>query len=207
MLFRSNCLYLALKAGGLSDIKLQQLVLTLKNRTIHKCDLSKVCDALEIHIELITIKNDGLSRIEHYGKGYDEKYDIGLVKGHYFINDYTELTSYCLEHYEEVQGIKDCHKIYKKLNDKYKKCNDRFIKAFQLFKILISNVGKLITPMPLTEEVMRTQFYDKVNEYETLEYTKNSYRLEEYKENDKEHYKIFFDFETITSEEKHKPYL
>ena len=48
---------------------------------------------------------------------------------------------------------------------------------------------------------MKTQFYDKVDEYETLEYTKNSYRLEEYKEKDKEHYKIFFDFETITSEE------
>jgi len=205
--YKHNCLYLALKAGGLSDIKLQQLVLTLKNRTIHKCDLSKVCDALEIHIELITIKNDGLSRIEHYGKDYDEKYNIGLVKEHYFINDDTELTSYCLENYEEVKEIKECNKIYNKLNDKYKKRNDRFIKAFQLFKILISNVGKLITPMPLTEEVMRTQFYDKVDEYETLEYTKNSYRLEEYKEKDKEHYKIFFDFETITSEEKHMPYL
>jgi tRNA1(Val) A37 N6-methylase TrmN6 len=55
--------------------------------------------------------------------------------------------------------------------------------------------------MPLTEEVMRTELYDKVDEYETLEYTNNSYRLEEHKEKDKEHYKIFFDFETITSEE------
>ena len=53
---------------------------------------------------------------------------FGFVKGHYVINDYTELTSYCLENYEEVKYIKDCNKIYKKYNDKYKKCNDIFIK-------------------------------------------------------------------------------
>ena len=44
--YNHNCLYLALQAGGLSDIKLQQLILTVRNRTIHKCDLSNVCDVL-----------------------------------------------------------------------------------------------------------------------------------------------------------------
>ena len=63
-----------------------------------------------------------------------------------------------------------------------KKTNDRCIKAFQLFKILINNIGKLIIPMPLTEEVMETQFYDKVDEYNTLEYTDKSYRKEGFKE-------------------------
>ena len=33
--YKHNCLYLALPAGGLSDIKLQELVLTLRNRHIH----------------------------------------------------------------------------------------------------------------------------------------------------------------------------
>ena len=36
--YKHNCLYLALKAGGLSDSKLQELILTLINRHIHKCD-------------------------------------------------------------------------------------------------------------------------------------------------------------------------
>ena len=35
---------------------------------------------------------------------------------------------------------------------------NRYIKAFQLFEILINNIGKLIIPMPLTEEVMETHF-------------------------------------------------
>ena len=53
----------------------------------------------------------------------------GLVKGHYFINDYTELTSYCLDNYEEIKDIKDCDKTYKKVKDNYKRGNDRFIKS------------------------------------------------------------------------------
>ena len=37
--YKHNCLYLALQAGGLPDIKLQELTLSLRNRHIHKCDL------------------------------------------------------------------------------------------------------------------------------------------------------------------------
>ena len=84
--YRHNCLYLALQAGGLSDVKLQELILSLRNRHIHKCDLENVCNTLEIHIELISLRNDGeTNRVEHYGKEYDGKYNSGLVEGHYFM--------------------------------------------------------------------------------------------------------------------------
>ena len=180
--YKHNCLYLALQAGGLSDIKWQELILSLRSRHIHKCDLENVCKTLEIHIELISLRNDGENRVEHYGKDFDEKYNLGLVKGHYFINDYTELTSYSLENYEEVKYINDCNQIYKKFNGKYKKGNDRFIKAFQVFKMLLDNVDKLITPMELTDDVLNTQFYDTVDDYKTLGYNKKNCRLEEYVE-------------------------
>ena len=167
--YKHNCLYLALKAGGLSDVKLQGLILTLRNRHVHKCGLSNLCNTLEIHIQLISLKSDGGSRVEHYGQDFDGKCNLGLVKGHYFINDYTALTSYCLENYEEVKDIKDCNDIYKGYNDKYKKCNDRFIEAFQIFKMLIDTGDKLITPMELTDVVLNT-IYDKVDGYKTLAY-------------------------------------
>ena len=159
--YKHNCLYLASQAGGLSDVKLQELMLSLRNRHIYKCDLENVCKTLEIHIELISLRSNGENRVEHYGKDFDGKYNLGLVKGHYFINDYTELTSYCLDHYEEIKDIKDCNKISKKFNDKYKRGNGIFIKAFQVFKVLMENVDKLITPMEMTDEVLNTQFYDK----------------------------------------------
>ena len=44
--YKHNCLLLALEAGGLTDAKLQQFILTLRNRTNHKCDLSNVCNVL-----------------------------------------------------------------------------------------------------------------------------------------------------------------
>ena len=56
--YTHNCLCLALEAGGVSDVKLQQLILTLRNRTIHKCDLSNVCNVLEINIELLSLRDD-----------------------------------------------------------------------------------------------------------------------------------------------------
>ena len=78
-----NCLYLALQAGGLPDIKLQELTLTLRNRHIHRCDLSYVCNTLEINIELIPSRTDGKkSDVEHYPSSpyivYNGKYNLGF---------------------------------------------------------------------------------------------------------------------------------
>ena len=174
-----------MEAGGLSDIKLQELILTLRNRTIHKCDLSNVCNVLEININIISIRNDGKkSDVEHYPSSphinYDEKYNLGLVNNHYFINDYTELTTFCLENYEEVKDLNESNTICRKKGKYYErdKTGKRFITAFQLFKILMDNIDSLITPMELTDEIMSTQFYDKVDAYKTLEYNINNCRLE-----------------------------
>ena len=83
--YNHKCLYLALESGGLSDIKLQQLILTLRNRTIHKCDLSNVCNALEINIELASLRDDGTYRVQHYPDpyiDYNETYNLGLINNH-----------------------------------------------------------------------------------------------------------------------------
>ena len=89
-----------------------------------------------------------------------------MANNHYFINDATDLTAYSLEHYDEVKDIADCHLIYK-TNGKYydkDKSGQLFIKAFLIFKLLNKNIGKLMGPMPITEELMHTYSYDKVDE-------------------------------------------
>ena len=82
-----------------------------------------------------------------------------------------------------------------------------FITSFQLFNTLVDNTDSLITPMELTDDIMSTQFYDKVDDYKTLEYNKHNCRLEDYVGKAKDHYKLLFDFETITNGVKHEPYL
>ena len=42
---------------------------------------------------------------------YDDAYTIGLVNCHYVIHDYTELTFYCLEDYEDVKDLNDSNTI------------------------------------------------------------------------------------------------
>ena len=111
---------------------------------------------MEIHIELISLRSNSGNRVDHYGTGFDEKCNLGLVNRHYFINGYTQLTSYCLDNYEEIKDIKDCNEIYDKFNDQFKKGNGIFIEAFQVFKMLIGAGDKLLTPMELTDEVLNT---------------------------------------------------
>ena len=125
------------------------------------------------------------------------------------MNDTTDLIAYSLEDYDVVKDIVDCHLIYKETGKSYNKdkTGTLFFKAFQLFKILKIDIGKLIRPMPLTGEIMHTQFYDKVDAYKTLDYTKNSYKQEKPEETINDIYDIFFGFETITTGEKHMLYL
>ena len=129
-------MHLALKAGGLSDLKLQHLILTLRNRTIHKCDLTTLCNVLEINFELISLKNeDGNIRMEHYPSpyiGFQERCNIGLANNHYFINDTTDLIAYSLEHYGDVKDIDNCHLIYKKTAKYYN--NDKSGKKKHVLK-------------------------------------------------------------------------
>ena len=77
--YKHNYLYLALQAGGLSDIILQDLILISRNRTIHKCDLPNVCNTWEINIEFIPIRNDGGScGVEHYSKSPYIRYNENI---------------------------------------------------------------------------------------------------------------------------------
>ena len=73
------------------------------------------------------------------------------------INDYTELTSYCLGNYPEVKDLEDSNTMCKK--GKYyerHKAGMTFITDFQLFKIFMDSVDSLITPMELTDGIMNT---------------------------------------------------
>ena len=71
----------------------------------------------------------------------------------------------------------------------------------------MNNAGSLTIPMEMTGDIMNTQFYDKVDDYKTLEQIKKNCRLETYEERVTDHYKVFFDFETITTGKAHEPYL
>ena len=70
--------------------------------------------------------------------------------------------------------IEDCNRIFAKEDKKYKKSSCIYIDALKLFQLLIKHKDTLLEPIYYNEEIMDTQFYDKVEDYDTLEYTENS---------------------------------
>ena len=46
--------------------------------------------------------------------------------------------------------------------------NTNFIDSYKLFKLLLEHKYILLQPIEYNEELMATQFYDKVNDFSTL---------------------------------------
>ena len=104
--------------------------------------------------------------LRDFGKCFE--FDVNKEVMPYGVYTYENVNMGAVSIQSALGLLKDDDKTHKKFNDIYAKGNDRFIKAFQVFKVLIDNVDKLVTPMELTDEVLNTQFYDKVDDYKTL---------------------------------------
>jgi len=211
--YDNNCLYIALLNGGLKTDKLEMLKRFVVNRVVPKCKLKDVCETLNISIKLTSINKDLTSRTENIGDknnfNGEDHYNIGLVEEHYFIIEKTNITSYCINHYEDIQNMSERNKIYKycKTSNKYKYSIERFISSYELVKLLLQNKDKLLETIKYDEKIMNTQFYDKAVEYSTLEYPNTCIEFKTFKSKEtNDYYKIFFDFETLTNK-THKPYL
>ena len=70
--------------------------------------------------------------------------------------------------------VKDCNKIYRKDGNIYKRSSERYIDAVQMFQISLANKYVLLEPINYNGDIMKTQFYDKVDTYDTLDYTEKS---------------------------------
>ena len=99
-------------------------------------------------MRLTSIRNYGETRVDYYGDPEaEDHFNLGLYNDHYFINDKTNITSYCLCNYTDVMFIEDCNKIYRKDGNRYKWSSDKYIDAVKMFQILIASKGVLLEPV------------------------------------------------------------
>ena len=146
-----------------------------------KCDLRNLCNELSLQIKLTSVRKEGITRIDYYGdQEAEDHFNIGLYNDHYFIHDKTNLTSFCLEQYNDIKFIEECNKIYRKEGNIYKRASDRYIDSVKMFQILIANKDELLEPINYNEDILKTQFYDKVDTYDTLDYTEKSVKKTNY---------------------------
>ena len=87
--YHDNCLILALKAGGMSEEKLNGIRSECRNRIIPRIQIkNSICPKYNIVIGVRTIRKDSTRNdIDWYGdkEKTDEVYEIGLVDEQYFI--------------------------------------------------------------------------------------------------------------------------
>lgn len=213
--YNDTCLIDALRAGGLSDEKLELVKQVVKNRNVPHKDLKQIAHLIKCKL---FIRNDNYDHPQTYGKEYEETFNIGSLDGHFFLIEKTEITRYSLEHYDEVKDMNKCNMIYKFKNGYAIRCASRYIDSYDVIKILLANKDKLLRPITMDDQLIATtQFYDKVSdEILSLEYdAERSIRpvVKPKNENfDKPKYKnVFFDFETykkeIDGKQIHVPYL
>jgi len=209
-IYKDNCLYNTFKNGGLNLEKLTLFKSFVNNRNIPVSKLNNICKSLKIYIKLDILQENNKIKILYFGNKKDKLFNIGLIDNHYFINDLTTINSYCINNYKDVKNIDNCNRIYKKDKNNYKFTN-RFINSFNLIKLMLINKNECLNLISIND-LEKTQYINNIDNFESLEYNENNYKIVEIKENNKydDYYKVFFDFETWADKNDnyiHKPYL
>ena len=105
-----TCLIVALRNGGLEKDKIDMIKLFIRNRIIPRCKLKDICEKLKITIILFSPGSSCKNSKKVFGTS-DRAFHIGIIDEHYFIIEPTQITSYCLAHYDEVKDEKNFHQI------------------------------------------------------------------------------------------------
>ena len=176
-----NCLYYALKESGVDQDKLELMKTFVNNRNVPISALDKVCKALQIRIKLIRLKgcrkkiDTIIDHTETTKYGTDGiECNIGLIDTHYFINKDSGVQRYALENCFDIvkqsNKKKDWTKIYEKQVDRFVYRNSRTINTFLLVKTLFQNRDKYLENIEWTDEMINTQYHDKVETFGSLQF-------------------------------------
>ena len=175
-----NCLYWALKECGVEQDKLELMKTFVVNRNVPISKLNIVCEKLGIQIKLRRLKGkqSKYDKIETTTFGSTGMVcNVGLLDTHYFVLEDSGVQRYALTncfdivHDKEKDWTKICEK---RSNGNYKYKNDRTIDTFLLVKTLIQNREKYLKPIEWTDEMIDTQYHDKVETFGDLNYTQDN---------------------------------
>ena len=208
--YSENCLIYALRQSEIvSETTLNSIKSMVTDRHIPVCKLAEVAKAANI---IISLKHDGDAHTKRYGDTKNNKIQeakIGLLKGHYFLNDMTNVTSYAIKNYNDLKDKPEWNTYYK-ANMKCK-TGERFINSYTLIKLMLEN--NLFRELTFSDEqIFDTQYYTEVKQdFTDLSYniTDTRYMDPEIKEKNETNYtKIYAaDFETTTEGSKHEAYM
>ena len=208
--YSENCLLIALRNAGLSHNKCNKFKSITTNGIIPTCKLTDICKVLGICIDVRKLNNKtGNQKQMRYGDKTKDTYKIGLIDNHYFVLKKSTNTIFSLEHYDEIKHIKNCNEICSiKPDGGYKKSKNSFITTFNLVKLLLKHKDKLLKSIPY-DIITQTPYFDMdMNSDELCEPDDIDIKINTIlKTDNSKNMLIFFDCETVTTGDKHEPYL
>lgn len=154
-----NCLVHALKLTDLDNDIINQFKLKCKSSHI---PMTAIRDLAITNKIKISVKKP--NEVFTYGTG-DEVIKIGLIDGHYFLNEEVEITKFSIDNFDEIKDQKDWWKISKRkikngktYYEKNKKSgNDSFNMILHLLK------SKLIKEITLNNKTLGSTNINKIN--------------------------------------------
>jgi hypothetical protein len=193
-----NCLFIALKHAGFPEARWDDLRFSLKQRDIPECRLKDVCAKFSCKIKLS--KGDAHPRT--YGKE-GITYELGLIDGHYFVNEACNVQTFAIEHYEEIKDERGAHEIYRKIGNAWKRRTTNFPKSFLLLRKLLES--EQVRPIEYNDELLSTTFYSKFRQKSGLvlkDLNEDNFKPQDKKKPRKQQtaLRFYFDYETCPAE-------
>ena len=195
-----NCLQRAFKVGGMEEKDILYTTQFINNQKIPIKDFNELCKKLKICIKLTNFDAKQNRRSpKPYGNIKNKIYEIGLISGHFFLNDRSVvLQNYAIENHNEIiENIKIMKIMKRKVNMTWNevKCfkakgknyirydkSKKPCKAGEILKCLLRNKDKVLEKIDCSNGLMKIPFYNNNNkEITNLRYRSCNLRKCEYK--------------------------
>ena len=209
--YDENCFVYAIRQSGvLTEEELSSLKSMCIGLYIPTNKITQICEKFNLYIR---IKHTNHQTTKNYGNKTNKEIILGLIDKHYFIVTTIPYTLYSIKNYQLINELEDYNKIYKEriVNDKkyYKKDEKRYTDSWEAIKYMFETKEEYLTPIPY-QDITATQYYNEASEILDLNYAEMNVKenkITKMKDKSENSKIIFFDFETITNEEIHKPYM
>lgn len=197
-----NCFIHALKISGLIPEKINDVILMCYGRDIPQKKLREIAEKFDLYITIKRHTESGVEIVKYGNKTYPHL-SLGLISNHYFIIKEVPITLYAVQHYQELKDLDRWTDFYMEK----KRSTQRYMNSYDLIKVMLEN--QLFKPLERTSEVLNSLYYDQVLDLTNLtEVNDTNSKLNKFNpKQDDDFINVFFDFETDTTQEIHKPYL
>lgn len=170
---KENCLLHAINLCDVDRKVVCNAKMSITTRYVPKKCIEELANIIGVDIVVREIREDVASiRIDRFGKNgtvEDKCVSVGLIDGHYFLNEETRITKYAF-----VNNLDE--KDWNVVNDKGTRKNNRFIDTYTAVKLLIAHKETLLSTINISRELFATTFYKNIDSFGDLSVCEKDYR-------------------------------